>query len=441
MDFIKGKIESEAIRFSEAKSHIGQVVKVQGTVHKIRKMSGFAFVILRSARDLMQTVYSVEFSKFDLNSISEGSSIVVKGLVVEDQRSPIGCEIQMHYVEVLSKPYEEMPIIINYKKLDVNLDTNLQYRPLALRNPRERAIFKLQEGIVRGFRDYLQKQSFTEIHSPKIVGAGAEGGSNIFTLDYFGKEVFLAQSPQFYKQMMVGVFERVFEVGPVFRAEKHNTSRHLNEYVSLDIEMGFIKGFEDIMNLETDLFKHIFELLDSEYKNELELLKVTLQKIDQIPSVKFMEAKEILAEKFERNIADFEDLEPEEERLLCEFAKKEYNCPFIFVTHFPSSKRPFYAMDDPNDPNYTLSFDLLLNGLEITTGGQRIHDYNEQLKKIEKKSLNPDDLQSFLMIHKHGLPPHGGFGMGLERLTMQLLGFQNVRNTSLFPRDINRVTP
>ena len=227
----------------------------------------------------------------------------------------------------------------------------------------------------------------------------------------------------------------------MFRAEHHDTSRHLNEYISMDFEMGFIDSFYDIMNMETGALKYIMALLKKDYAEEIALLNVNLPEIVDIPFIKFMDAKEIITKKFKKKITDYRDFEPEEEQLLGKWAKQEFNSDFLFVTHYPSEKRPFYAMDDPVDPNYTLSFDLLFRGIEITTGGQRIHDYNEQIAKMKARGMNPDDFESYLMAHKYGMPPHGGLGLGLERITMHLLGFKNVRNASMFPRDINRVTP
>lgn len=426
---------------SELAGHAGRTVRVHGMVYRIRQMSGFAFVILRGRRALIQCVYSPDKANCSLDMISEGCSVIVEGEVIADEKVMHGAEIHIFDIKVLSKPAESLPVVINKKKLDLSLETNLDYRPIALRNDHERAIFKIQEGIARGFREYLLRQGFTEIRTPKIVFAGAEGGANIFKLDYFGKQVFLAQSPQFYKQMMVGVFERVFEVAPVYRAEKHDTSRHLNEYVSMDLEMGFIRDFTEIMQMETGILKYMFQLLNEEYGRELALLNVKTPVIETIPCVKFMDAKELIAKQYKRKINDYDDFEPEEEQLLCDYAKKNLQSDFIFVTHYPSAKRPFYAMDDSNDPNYTLSFDLLYNGLEITTGGQRIHDYQQQVNKMITRGMNPDEFESYLMLHKYGIPPHGGLGAGLERLTMKLLGLSNVRNACLFPRDTVRVTP
>ena len=280
-----------------------------------------------------------------------------------------------------------------------------------------------------------------EIRTPKIVARGAEGGSNVFRLDYFNKKAELGQSPQFYKQTMVGVYDRVFEAAPVFRAEKHNTTRHLNEYTSLDFEMGYIEGFEDVMAMETAMLQYVMKLLSEEYEKELLMLNVTLPDVSKIPAVTFKRAKELVSEKYSRPIRNPYDLEPEEENLIGRYFKEEFGSDFVFVTHYPSKKRPFYAMDDPRDPKYTLSFDLLFRGLEITTGGQRIHDYDAIIKKMEARGMDPEELASYLMIFKYGMPPHGGLGIGLERLTMRLLNEQNVRETTMFPRDVTRLEP
>ena len=334
-----------------------------------------------------------------------------------------------------------MPLPVNKWKLNTSLEAKLNYRPLSLRNLKERAKFRIQEGIARGFREFLTAQGFTEIRTPKIGAKGAEGGSNVFKLDYFHRPAVLAQSPQFYKQMMVGVFDRVFETGPVFRAEKHNTKRHINEYTSLDFEMGFIDSFQDIMAMETGFLQYTMELLKKDYKTELDMLDITLPKVDEIPQVRFDEAKRLVAEKYNRQIRNPYDLEPEEEALIGRYFEEEYDADFVFVTHYPSKKRPFYAMDDPDDKTFTQSFDLLFKGLEVTTGGQRIHEYQMLLDKIEAKGMTTEGMDQYLDIFKHGMPPHGGLGIGLERLTMKLIGEDNVRETCLFPRDLSRLEP
>ena len=443
MEFLTGVKERETIGIREILSgdYVGKTVKMNGAVHNIRDMGEFAFIILRKAEGLVQCVYEEGKTEFDLKDLKEESAVEVTGVIALEERAPQGFELRLTGIRVLSEPAETMPIAINKWKMNTSLETRLSLRPVSLRNVRERAKFKIQEGIVRGFREFLSSQGFTEVHTPKIVSRGAEGGANVFKLNYFNKKAELGQSPQFYKQMMVGVFDRVFEVAPVFRAEKHNTTRHLNEYIGLDFEMGYIDSFEDVMAMETGFLKYTMELLKSEYKKELDMLGIDLPSISQIPQVRFDEAKQLVSEKYNRKIRNPFDLEPEEEVLIGRYFKEEYDSDFVFVTHYPSKKRPFYAMDDPEDTSVTLSFDLLYKGLEITTGGQRIHDYQMILEKMEKRGMDPEDIKDYLMIFKYGMPPHGGLGIGLERLTMRLLDEQNVRETSLFPRDVTRLEP
>lgn len=441
MNKMTGTIEQATIEPEQFCEHIGHTIKVHGSIYKIRKMSDFAFVLLRTKREVIQCVYGEEFSEFSLNELEEECCVIITADVVKEERSKTGVELRLLDIEVLSRPVMASPIVINNKKVDTSIENLLNYRSITLRNEKERAIFKIQEGLCRAFREYLTKQRFTEIHTPKIVYAGAEGGANIFQLDYFGKEAYLAQSPQFYKQMMVGVYERVFEIAPVFRAEKHDTSRHLNEYTSVDFEMGYIQSFEDIMQMETGMIQHAMRLLENEYRYELELLKVKLPKVSEIPTIRFMEAKELVARTYNREIKDYDDFEPEEEKLLCEIVKKKTGSEFIFVTHYPTNKRPFYALEDNDNQEVTLSFDLLFRGLEVTTGGQRIHSYDMQVAKMKERGMTIELFESYLMMHKYGMPPHGGMGLGLERFTSKLLEQENVRLSTLFPRDINRVTP
>lgn len=443
MEFLTGVAEKQVLGVQEVLDgdYAGKTIHMNGAVHNIRDMGEVAFVILRKSEGLVQCVYEEGTTAFDLKALKEESAVEVTGIVALEERAPQGFEIRLREIKVLSEPAEGMPLAINKWKMNTSLETKLAFRPISLRNVRERAKFKIQEGIVRGFRDFLHDQGFTEVRTPKIVARGAEGGANVFKLDYFNKKAELGQSPQFYKQIMVGVYDRVFEAAPVFRAEKHNTTRHLNEYVSLDFEMGYIDSFEDIMAMETGFLKYTMELLSREYAKELKLLGVTLPAVDRIPQVRFDKAKELVAEKYNRKIRNPFDLEPEEEMLIGRYFKEEYDSDFVFVTHYPSKKRPFYAMEDPEDTRFTLSFDLLFKGLEITTGGQRIHDYQMILEKMEKRGMDPEDIKDYLMIFQYGMPPHGGLGIGLERLTMRLLDEQNVRETALFPRDVTRLEP
>ena len=442
MEFITGLKQQEEAELEDLlKAEEGTTIILEGAVHSIRDMGEIAFVILRKREGLIQTVWEEGKTDMELSEIREGDYIHVTGQIKDEERAPHGKEVRLSTIRHLSHVSCPLPLPIDKWKLNTSLEANLNNRSIALRNIRERAKFKIQEGVVRGFRDFLYEQGFTEIHTPKIGAKGAEGGANMFRMDYFHRPAVLAQSPQFYKQMMVGVFDRVFETAPVFRAEKHNTKRHLNEYTSLDFEMGYIDGFEDIMAMETGFLQYMVDLLKKDYEKELKILGVTLPNVDKIPTVRFDEAKRKIAEKYGRKIRNPYDLEPEEEALIGQYFKEECDADFVFVTHYPSKKRPFYAMDDPADPTFTLSFDLLYHGLEITTGGQRIHDYNMLLEKIEKRGMTTEGMEQYMDTFKHGMPPHGGLGIGLERLTMKLIGEDNVRETTLFPRDMSRLEP
>ena len=443
MEFVNGVKEKRVLDIREVLEweYEGKEIRMNGAVHTIRHMGEVAFVILRKSRGLVQCVYEAGITDFDIRELKEESAVEVMGVVKAEERAPQGFEIRLKEIRVLSRPAEPLPLAVSKWKLNTSLETKLSLRPISLRNVRERAKFKIQEGIVRGFRDYLLSRDFTEIRTPKIVARGAEGGSNVFKLEYFNKKAELGQSPQFYKQTMVGVYDRVFEAAPVFRAEKHNTTRHLNEYTSLDFEMGYIDSFRDVMDMETGMLQYVMKLLEQDYKKELDMLGVILPEVGRIPAVRFDQAKELVSRKYDRKIRNPYDLEPEEELLIGRYFQEEYGSDFVFVTHYPSKKRPFYAMDDPEDPKFTLSFDLMFRGLEVTTGGQRIHDYREITAKMEKRGMDPEDIASYLMIFKYGMPPHGGLGIGLERLTMRLLDEQNVREASLFPRDVTRLEP
>ena len=443
MEFLNGICKKEVTDWDEltGTSLLNQEVVLEGAVHSIRNMGDVAFVILRRREGIFQTVFENEKEDISIHDLKEAMTVRVKGILHEEKRAPHEREIRISEIVILSQPAEPMPLAIDKWKLNTSLEAKLNMRPIALRNIQERSKFKIQEALTRAFRDFLYENGFTEIHTPKIGARGAEGGANLFKFSYFHKPAVLAQSPQFYKQMMVGVFDRVFETGPVFRAEKHNTKRHLNEYTSLDFEMGYIDSFEEIMAMETGFLQYAVELLKKDYAKELQILKVQLPKVDKIPAVRFDKAKELVAEKYNRKIRNPYDLEPEEEALIGRYFKEEYDADFVFVTHYPSKKRPFYAMDDPNDEKFTLSFDLLFHGLEVTTGGQRIHDYAQLKAKIAARGMEEEGMEQYLDTFKHGMPPHGGLGIGLERLTMQLLGEENVREACLFPRDLNRLEP
>ena len=416
-------------------------VNLHGMIHHIRDMGRFSFVELRLCEGVIQCVCDQDTKISDGRPLQDEMSVRCVGTISQDQRASHGFEVHVDEVIVLARPEQPRPVPLGKKKNKLSLETELSLRPVVLRHSDKRYLFKLQEGLCRGFRSFLHSERFTEIHSPKIVSTGAEGGSNIFKLDYFHRKAYLAQSPQLYKQMMVGVFERVFETGPVFRAEKHSTVRHLNEYTSLDFEMGFIESFYDVMNMETAMIQHVISLLKRELADALDHLDIRLDCPVSIPVLRFSEAKEMIAERYSFRVKDPNDLEPEEERLIGRLVKEDLDSDFVFITHYPSKKRPFYTMDDPQDPKYSLSFDLLYKGLEITTGGQRIHAYQQQVDKMSRLGMNPEIFASYLQAHACGLPPHGGLGIGLERFLMQMAGKDNIREASLFPRDLSRLDP
>lgn len=421
----------------------GKSVTLSGWIHKIRKLGGITFIVLRDRSGLAQAVVEKKEAVKLLEGLSTESVVSLFGKVAKEPRAPQGAELRVEKVEIISAVKDELPIEINKKEMNVNIDTLLDNRVLSLRNPRQRAIFKVQSEIINAFRDFLLSKEFTEINTPKIVEEGLEtGGAEMFEFKYFGKKAYLSQSPQMYKQIMVGVFEKVFETAYIYRAEKHSTARHLNEYLSLDLEMGFIDSWEDVMGLEEEFIGYLLKRLKDKCRAEFELVGATIPSIPKkIPRLKLAEAEKILEKEFKEKCAGAPDLDPKQEKLICEYAAKKLGSEFIFITHYPSKKRPFYAKDDPKNPKETLSFDLLFRGLEVTTGGQRINNYDEIVAKMKERGLAPNDFKDYLTIFKYGMPPHGGLAIGGERLTARLLELENVREASLFPRDMNRLRP
>jgi nondiscriminating aspartyl-tRNA synthetase len=428
---------------------VGKEVSISGSIEVRRDHGKLIFLVMRDRSGYVQSVVlpnhagALEVAQtlrpeWVITLIGIVNQRPEKMVNSEEQNGAI--ELEAIFITVISRS-EELPFSSD---ADLNLDTLFDYRPLTLRRKRERAIFKVQHEIMRAYRAFLTEQDFVEFQAPKLVGDDAEGGGNIFKLPYFGDSfAYLATSPQLYKQIMVGVFERVFTTGNVFRAEKHATTRHLNEYTSIDIEFGFITDHTDVMRLETALMRHILEHLKTTCAEEFKILEATLpqmpQDTDCFPHMKLRQAQALIKEKTGVDKTQEPDLEPEDERWLCEYAHAELGSDFIFITHYPVSKRPFYTYEDENDPGYTKSFDLLFRGVEITTGGQRVHTAEMMEKKLKDKGLDPKNFAFYLQAFRYGLPPHGGWGMGLERLTQKFLGLKNVKEAAVFPRDINRI--
>ena len=434
------------ILIKDLKDYIGQEVLIAGAVDLRRDHGKLIFLDLRDRTGIVQIVVNKKNENVYnlLDSVKPEWNLKIKALVKKRSENTINenilngdLEIEALDAEILSKA-GELPF--EKETAEISLETYLDYLPFTLRTNKAKAIFRIQAQITKSFREFLNQENFLEIQAPKIIGEDAEGGANSFSLEYFGHSAHLAQSPQFYKQIMVGVFERVFTIGNVYRAEPHSTTRHINEYTSLDLEMGFVEDYTELMDLETKLLIQIIKDLQEKNASDIALLKVSLPNISgKIPFLKLREAQELIKKETGEDCTKESDLDPAHERWLCEYAKNNLNSEFIFITHYPVSKRPMYTYEDEKDPGMTKSFDLLFRGIEITTGGQRVHDYDKLILAIKNKNLDPEKFSYYLQAFKYGMPPHGGLAIGLERITAKLVGVENIREAALFPRDIHRI--
>jgi nondiscriminating aspartyl-tRNA synthetase len=402
---------------SELPGRAGERVTLAGWIHAKRQLGAVSFVVLRDRVGLAQIV-SAEPCDLQVETVVE-----VDGEAAAVPQAPGGVELRDPVFRVLSVPAETPPIELRRPVLKETLPIQLDYAAVALRHPRRRAVFEIAAASLHGFRAALDRLGFTEITTSKLVATATESGANVFAIDYFGRPAFLAQSPQFFKQIMVGVFERVYTTGPVFRAEPHDTGRHLAEYTSLDAELGFIRDHFDVMRVIRDVIAGMVEAIRERAPGAVELLGV------ELPDV----APEIPWIHFEDTGVDDVDLAPADERRLCEERGE-----LLFVTGFPTAKRPFYTYPEPGRPEYTNSFDLLFRGLEIVTGGQRLHRYQDYVAAL---GGDTEPYEGYLQAFQYGLPPHGGFALGLERWVARLVGARNIRETTLFPRDLNRLSP
>ena len=427
---------------SEIPLHVGQSIELSGWLHRLRQLRNVTFLILRDRAGLAQIVVEDEATIQMLNALHMESVLSVRGMVIAAEQAPGGVEIHDPQIQVLS-PALVPPVFDLFRPtLKAQLPTILDNASIALRHPRYGASWKIAASAMAGFRQTLTCENFTEIQTPKIVPSATESGSNVFQIDYFGTPAYLAQSPQFYKQIMVGVYERVFEVGPVFRAEPHATARHLAQYTSLDAEMGFIEDHHTVMQMLTRVLAGMIERICHDREHEIALLGLELPCVpDVIPSVHFTEAQEMYYQATGEDMRQEPDLSPGQERWLGAWAQQEHGSAFLFVTGYPMVKRPFYTHPDPQRPMYANGFDLLFNGLELVTGGQRLHRYEDYLAALQQRGLDPQPFQDYLAVFKYGMPPHGGFAIGLERFVAQLTGAQNVREVALFPRDMTRLVP
>lgn len=410
----------ERLLIKEISNHEGEKITIKGRIFNIRNLGSISFLIIRDYSGVVQVVASKD------TEVNSGDIVLVEGIVKKDERAKGGYEMKAEKIEIITKNKETLPFDLEKDDINLNLNTLLDYRVLSLRHPKVQSIFRLYDLLLKSYDEAMREEGFVEIKTPKILGSASEGGANFFQVDYFDKKAVLAQSPQFYKQIMVGVFDRVFEIGPVFRAEPHFTTRHVNEYISLDAEMGYIDNFYDVTKTLNRVIKKMFFQMGIEDVPE------------EIPYVKLSEIRKIIKEKYNYDIPEETDIDPRGEELAGQYAKEEFNSDFIFLTHYPIDYRPFYTMSKGNE---AMGFDLLYKGLEIATGGQRINEYDELVESMKKKNVGINGMEFYVNAFKYAIPPHGGWGMGSERIIKQILGLDNIKEAVLFPRDVKRITP
>jgi nondiscriminating aspartyl-tRNA synthetase len=420
----------QRILSTELAAHVGETVTVAGWVHRRRLLKSVAFLIVRDAAGLTQVVVAEPELRAQIEALPEESVVELTGTVTANPAASAGVELTSATLRVLSAVGVPLPFELHRPALSAGLSTQLDHAALALRHPSRTAALRIAAAATAGFRDTLERRRFVEIHTPKIVASATESGANVFGLDYFGRPAYLAQSPQFYKQLMVGVLERVYEVGPVFRAEPHDTARHLAQYTSLDAELGFITDHRDVMAVLTEVVAGMTATV-------AERTGIAVPEVPgEIPAVHFAEALRIAGAP-----ADEPDLAPAHERTLGEWARREHGSEFVFVTGYPMRKRPFYTHPQPSDPVWSNSFDLLFRGLELVTGGQRLHHHADYVAALAARGESAAPYAGYLDAFRYGMPPHGGFAIGLERFVARLTGAANVREVTAFPRDLHRVTP
>jgi nondiscriminating aspartyl-tRNA synthetase len=417
---------------AELPARVGQTVTIAGWVHRHRRLKSVEFLIVRDRTGLAQVVLPPSAPDPALATLVEESVVEVAGRVTANPAAPSGVELVDAYVRVINAA-QPAPFDLYRPTLTASLPTQLDHAGLALRHPARQKVFRAGAAAVRGFRSTLDELGFVEVHTPKIVASATESGANVFAIDYFGRPAYLAQSPQFYKQTLVGVFERVYEVGPVFRAEPHDTVRHLAQYTSLDVELGFITDHRDVMAVLRSVLAGMVAAIDPSM--------VDTKVPEEIPSVHFVDALALVGSAHGEDLSSEPDLAPAHERWLGEWARREFGSDFLFVEGYPAAKRPFYTHPDPDRPGYTNGFDLLFRGVELVTGGQRLHRYEDYVAALAARGESPEPYESYLAVFRHGMPPHGGFAIGLERFLARLTGAANIREVTLFPRDLTRLTP
>ncbi|MHA2060402.1 MAG: aspartate--tRNA(Asn) ligase [Candidatus Ranarchaeia archaeon] len=424
-------------------THAGKSVTLAGWVERKRLIGKLIFLILRDITGKLQiTLHQKGNPELfeNLQEINIESAIVVEGTVKEAKNAPNGVEIVPKQVFRVGPAKPSVPLDVT-GKTPAELPTRLDWRVLDLRNPKAQAVFKIQSTLAYAMREFFQENKFIEIHTPKIVAQATEGGANVFRVEYFKRDAFLAQSPQLYKQLLlISGFERVYEIAPVFRAEQHNTIRHLNEYTSVDAEISWIHNHFDVIDIHEQMLRHTFKTVTQDNSSEMKIHEAELKIPKEIPRIRYLEGVEMLHGTPEQ-IEVGEDLHGPAEKRLGKLVKENHDSDIFYLTDYPTEIRPFYTKVTDDNPDLTNSFDCLFQGVEVTTGGQRAHNYEELLKGLKTKKIKPQGLEFYLEPFQYGAPPHGGFGLGLERLTMTILGIDNIREVTFFPRDITRLTP
>jgi nondiscriminating aspartyl-tRNA synthetase len=431
---------------SELKNYVGKKVAVWGWLHKTRELGGMTFIILRDRHGLIQILDDKSEESKKLHGLQVGTVLKIEGEVIEEPRAAGGFEIHSPSI-IVDVPIKEVSPIEIDKPIDhspENLETLFENRVINMRNITERGIWKIQAGIGIATREYLISKDFTEFHSPKILAEATEGGAEVFKLDYFGKQATLAQSAQFYKQMMVGSLERVFEIAPTYRAEPSMTTRHMTEFTTVDVEMGFITGIEDVMEVLTGLVNHVVEYVWKNYEPELVALKAVKPNLSKkFPEISMKELHELYLKETGEDFTKEKDPSPAEERWISEYSNKTWESEAIYITEFPASAMKFYHFKSEKNPEVAERADLIFRGVEIVTTSRREHRYEKLVEQLKDMGGDPNHpgFKYFLQAFKHGMPSHGGFGLGLERLTEKIIGLNNVKEATLFPRDMNRLTP
>jgi nondiscriminating aspartyl-tRNA synthetase len=425
---------------AELVGEVGHRVRLAGWLHHQRQLAQVAFVLLRDRSGIAQVVLVDDRQRRTVAALLAETVFEIDGTVVANPQAPAGVEVVDPRIEVIAEPVSAPPFELRRPSLTAQLPTLLDHAAVSLRHPARRAIAQLAAVSTSGFRHALDGLGFTEIFTPKVVAAATESGANVFPIDWFGRRAYLAQSPQFYKQTMVGVLERVYEVAPVFRAEPHDTVRHLAEYVSMDAEMGFIRDHHDVMAVLREVVAGMVDDLRENASSARDVLGLALPVVpSEIPVIDFGHAQHMIEAETGRTTVGEPDLSPADERWLGDWAARTHGSEFLFVTGYPLAKRPFYTHPRPDDATASNSFDLLFRGLELVTGGQRLHRHDDYVTALKGRDLEP--FEGYLEAFRHGMPPHGGFAIGLERWVARLTGAANIREVTLFPRDLHRLAP